>query len=392
MTEHTQIGIIGAGPAGLLLSQVLHLQGIDSIVVERRSPEYVLGRVRAGALEPGMVKFLRAAGIGERLDREGHPHKGIAIAFEDKRFRIDMEELTGGGYLTIYGQTKITEDLMAARAERGSNLVYEIGDTSIHDLDADRPSIRYSKDDEEHEIRCDFIAGCDGFHGISRPTIPGDVLKTFDRKYPYHWIALLTESRPVSEELIYVHHERGFVLCSMRSPTQSRYGIQCGTEDTVDDWSEDRIWSEISARLSPDLADSLDTGACLDKSIVPKRSFVAEPMQYQRLFLAGDAAHIVPPTGAKGLNLAGSDVYYLSRAFIEYYGTGRTDLLGAYGATALDRVWKAEWFSGWMTELLHANPNHGPYDRRAQIAQLRLLSQSRAAQTALAQSYVGVPY
>ena len=392
MTEHTQVGIVGAGPAGLLLSQVLHLQGVDSIVVERRSPEHVLSRVRAGALEPGMVRFLREAGVGDRLDREGHPHTGFEISFDGTRFRVDLEELTGGEYITIYGQTNITEDLMAARAALGGQLVYEVENTRIEDLDAERPAIRYRKDGSEHEIRCDFVAGCDGFHGVSRPTLPGDVLKSHDRKYPYHWIALLCESRPVDKELVYVHHPKGFVLCSMRSPTLSRYGIQCETGDSEDDWPEDRIWQTISDRLPPDLAETLDTGPCLDRNIVPMRSFVAEPMRFERLYLAGDSAHIVPPTGAKGLNLAGSDVYYLSRAFVEYYKGGRSDLLEAYGPTALDRVWKTEWFSGWMTQTLHTDPTHGPFDRQAQIAELRLLSQSRARQTALAQSYVGLPY
>lgn len=392
MTEHTQIGIVGAGPAGLLLSQVLHLQGIESIVVERRSPEYVLSRVRAGALEPGMVRFLREAGVGDRLDREGVPHKGFEISFDGTRFRVDLEELTGGEYITIYGQTNITEDLMAARAALGGHLVYEVENTRVEDLDTEKPALRYLKDGEEHEIRCDFVAGCDGFRGVSRPTLPGDLLKSYDRKYPYHWIAILCESRPLDDELVYVHHQKGFVLCSMRSTTLSRYGIQCDTQDTEDNWSEDRIWNEIAERLPPDLAETLDTGPCLDRNIVPMRSFVAEPMQYERLYLAGDSAHIVPPTGAKGLNLAGSDVYYLSRAFIEYYKNGRSDLLDAYGVTALDRVWKAEWFSGWMTQTLHTNPNHSPFDRMAQFAELKLLSQSRAAQTALAQSYVGLPY
>ena len=391
MKKRTQVGIIGAGPSGLLLSQVLHLNGIESIIVERQSPEHILGRTRAGALEPGTVNFLRSAGVGKRLDRECHSHKGIEVCFQNSRFRLDLEELAGDN-ITIYGQTDITKDLMSARAELGGEVIYNVANTSIHDLNTDSPLIRYTKGEERSEIKCDFIAGCDGFRGVSRESLTEKISKNFEYKYPYHWLAILCESRPVCDELLYIHHEKGFVLCSMRSPSISRYAVQCGVHDTVEDWSEDRIWGEISERLPREVATTLDTGSCVDKSIVPLKSFVTEPMNYKRLFLAGDSAHIVPPTGAKGLNLACSDVYLLSKALVQYYKSGKPDLLESYSNNALERIWKAEWFAGWWTEILHIDPNHNLYKRREQIEHLKKLSRSHGAQMALAESYLGKSY
>ncbi|WP_282608716.1 4-hydroxybenzoate 3-monooxygenase [Pelagibius sp. Alg239-R121] len=388
----TQVGIIGAGPAGLLLSQLLHLKGIDSVVLERQSRAYVLSRIRAGVLEQGTVDLLKTAQVGERLDREALLHGGIELAFNGKRRHIDMKGLTGGSVVTVYGQTEVTKDLMDARNALGGQLVYEAEDVTPHDFDGDKPRLTYRKDGIEHEVFCDYIAGCDGFHGISRRSVPQTALKTFERAYPFGWFGLLCETPPVHDELIYNNHERGFALCTMRSPTRSRYYIQCATDENVDDWSDDRFWDELRSRLPGDIAERLVTGPSIEKSIAPLRSFVAEPMRFGRMFLAGDAAHIVPPTGAKGLNLAASDIYFLSRALTAVFETGSNDLIDSYSAQCLRRIWKAQRFSWWMTSLLHRFPESSPYEQRLQQAELDYVTSSPAAATALAENYVGLPY
>jgi len=388
----TQVAIIGAGPSGLLLSQLLQLQGIDNIVLERRTGAYVLARIRAGVLEQGAVDLLHEAKVGERLAQEGLVHEGFDISVGDRRHRIDLKGLTGGKCVTVYGQTEVTKDLMDARAALGGKLVYEAEEVALHDLGGQTARVSYRKDGKQQEVVCDFVAGCDGFHGASRGAIPKDVLRNYERVYPFGWLGVLSDTRPVSDELIYVHHARGFALCSMRSTSRSRYYIQCEFDEDLQEWTDDRFWDELRLRLPPDAAATLQTGPSIEKSIAPLRSFVAEPMRYQRLFLAGDAAHIVPPTGAKGLNLAASDVYYLSRALIAHYREKRDDLLDAYSETALRRVWKAERFSWWMTTLLHRFPDASPFDRRVQEAELDYVTGSVAARTSLAENYVGLPY
>lgn len=388
----TQVGIIGAGPSGLLLSQLLHRQGIDNVVLERRTRDYVLGRIRAGVLEQGMVDMMREAGVAERMDREGLVHEGFDIVFEGQRHRIDLKGLTGGDTVMVYGQTEVTHDLYDARDAMGGIIIDEAEDVTPHDVDSDAPYLTYRKDGQEHRIDCDFIAGCDGFHGVSRKTIPADLLKEFERVYPFGWLGLLSDTPPVSDELVYVNHERGFALCSMRSHTRSRYYIQCSLDEKVEDWSDERFWEELKRRLPQELADRLVTGPSLEKSIAPLRSFVSEPMRYGRLFLAGDAAHIVPPTGAKGLNLAASDIYFLSRGLIDFYKNGDQSGLDSYSEKALRRIWKAERFSWSMTMLLHRFPDDTPFDQRVQRAELEYLFDSRAAQTALAENYVGLPF
>jgi p-hydroxybenzoate 3-monooxygenase len=386
-----QVAIIGSGPAGLLLGQLLHLVGIDTVIIERRSREYVLGRIRAGVLEQGMVDMLESAGVGGRLRREGLVHEGFDILFAGARHRIDLAGLTGGKKVVVYGQTEVTKDLMDARAAAGAKSFYDADDVSLHGLDT-HPRVRFHHDGRDHEVECDFVAGCDGFHGVSRRSVPASVIRTYERVYPFGWLGVLSDTRPVSEELIYVSHERGFALCSMRSPTRSRYYVQCSLAEDVDQWPDERFWDELRGRLDSATADSLVTGPSIEKSIAPLRSFVAEPMRFGRLFLAGDAAHIVPPTGAKGLNLAASDVYYLSTALIEYYRSGSGAALDAYSARALKRVWQAERFSWWMTNLLHRFPEHGPFGEKVQAAELEYLVGSRVAMTSLAENYVGLPY
>jgi len=388
----TQVGIIGGGPSGLLLSQLLHLKGIETVVLEQRSRDYVLGRIRAGVLEQGMVDLLRAAKVADRMDREGEVHEGFDIAFAGRRHRIDLAGLTGGATVMVYGQTEVTKDLYDARDAMGGIVVDEADEVTPHDVESDAPYLTYRKDGAEHRIDCDYIAGCDGFHGVSRKTVPDHVLKEYERVYPFGWLGVLSETPPVAEELIYANHDRGFALCSLRSRVLSRYYVQCSLEDKVDDWSDDRFWGELKRRLPDDAASALVTGPSVEKGIAPLRSIVAEPMRHGRLFLAGDAAHIVPPTGAKGLNLAASDIYYLSHAFIDHYATGDTAGLDAYSDKALARVWKAERFSWWMTNLLHEFPENGPFGAKMQRADLDYLFSSKAAMTALAENYVGLPY
>jgi p-hydroxybenzoate 3-monooxygenase len=387
----TQVAIIGAGPAGLLLGQLLHHDGIDNVILERKSGDYVLGRIRAGVLEQGTVDLLENVGVAARLHREGLVHDGIELAFGGSRHRIDMKAATGKA-VTIYGQTEVTRDLMEARAKVGRTTVYEAADVSIHDFDSERPLVRYVHDGVTHDLECDFIAGCDGFHGVCRPSIPAGALKTFERVYPFGWLGILSETPPVSPELIYANHARGFALCSMRSTHRSRYYVQCSLDDHIDQWPDDRFWDELKHRLDEEAVDHLVTGPSIEKSIAPLRSFVAEPMRFGRLFLAGDAAHIVPPTGAKGLNLATSDVHYLSQALREFYSEKSQAALDDYSRRALARVWKAERFSWWMTSVLHRFPDTDAFSARIQHAELDYLVGSTAATTSLSENYVGLPF
>lgn len=388
----TQVGIIGGGPSGLLLSQILHLAGIDSVILERQSRDYVLGRIRAGVLEQGLVDQLRKAGVGSRLDREGDVHEGIGLAFGGRNLRIDLASLTGGKTVTVYGQTEVTRDLYDARDAMGGTVIHEAANVTPQGIDGENPYLTWENEGKRHRLDCDFIAGCDGFHGVSRTMIPSEKRREFEKVYPFGWLGVLSRTPPVDDELVYASHARGFALCSMRSATLSRYYVQCPLEDSPDDWSDDRFWAELTARLPTEVSEKLVTGPSIEMSIAPLRSFVCEPMQTGRLFLAGDAAHIVPPTGAKGLNLAASDVYYLSQAFIEHYKNGSDGGLRTYSDKALARVWKAERFSWFMTSLLHRFAGEDSFDHRIQQADLDYLASSKAAQTALAENYVGLPY
>ena len=383
----TQVAIIGAGPAGLLLGQMLHGAGIDSVILERQDRAYVEARIRAGVLEQGTVDLLASVGVDARLRREGLVHDGVEIAVGGTRHRIDFRELVGKT-VTVYGQTEVTRDLIEARLAARRPLVFEAMDVAIHGAASDTPSLTYRKDGTTHTLRCDYVAGCDGYHGVSRQTIPQHLLRTYDRTYPFGWLGILAEVPPASHELIYASHERGFALASMRSPRRSRYYLQSRIDENLEEWPDDRIWDELKLRLGVSMA----TGPSIEKSVAPLRSFVSEPMRWGRLFLAGDAAHIVPPTGAKGLNLAASDVHYLSRAFVARYKDGNEDLLDAYSATALARVWKAERFSWWMTSMLHKFHEPGSFEARMQLAELEYLMSSRAARTSLAENYVGLPF
>ena len=391
MNIKTQVAIIGAGPSGLLLAQLLHRQGVESIVLERQSRDYVLSRIRAGVLERGTVALLEQAGVAERLHREGLPHDGVLLQFDARLHRIDFKDLVDAN-VTVYGQTEVTRDLMASRDAVGGMSVYEAQDVTPVDFESDRPRVRYIKDGEPHEIVCDYIAGCDGYHGVCRASIPRERLQLFERIYPFGWLGILSRTRPLNEELIYTSHERGFALASMRSHSVSRYYVQCSLEDKVEDWSDDRFWEEFSLRVGPEVASQLETGPSIEKSIAPLRSFVAEPMRFGNLFLVGDAAHIVPPTGAKGLNLAASDVGYLSRALVARYQRGDAQPLANYSDTALKRIWAAERFSWWMTSLMHRFPETTGFDRKVQVAEFNYLAGSRAASMALAENYVGLPH
>ena len=387
----TQVAIIGAGPAGLLLGALLHKAGIANIIIERQSSDYVLGRIRAGILEQGTVDMLHSVGAGQRLAVEGLVHHAIELVFKNQRHAVDVTGLTGGKVVTAYGQTEVTRDLMDAREAAGQTTVYEAGEVSLHDFDSAQPTVRYVKDGQHHELSCDFIAGCDGFHGISRASVPKNTIQEFERVYPFGWLGVLADVPPVSPHaIVYGNHARGFSLCSMRSLTRSRYYIQCPMTDKVAQWSDSAFWDELRKRLDPDLAERMVTGPSIEKSIAPLRSFVAEPMRFGRLFLAGDAAHIVPPTGAKGLNLAASDVKYLSDAFIDFYLEKSSAGIDGYSQRALARVWKAERFSWSLTTLMHRFPDTDAFGQKMQEAELDYLVHSKAASTALAENYVGL--
>ena len=387
----TQVAIIGAGPSGLLLGRLLELQGIDNIIIEAKSPDYVLSRIRAGVLEQGTQNLLREAKVSQRMDSEGLVHDGFALSFLGREERIDLKELTQGKTVMVYGQTEVTKDLMQARAASGGMTIYEADEVTPHGFYGDAPSITYKKDGQLNTVECEYIAGCDGFHGIARKSVPVDAIKLFERVYPFGWLGVLSRTPPVSHELIYANHTRGFALCSMRSEMLSRYYVQCDVSEKVEEWSDDRFWDELRSRLPAATASSLVTGASIEKSIAPLRSFVAEPMQFGRMYLVGDAAHIVPPTGAKGLNLAASDVYTLYHIMRKRYKEGRLDLLEKYSEICLRRVWKAERFSWWMTSILHKFSDD-PFNQRIQEAELSYYTSSIAGRTTIAENYVGLPY
>ena len=387
---HVPVVIVGSGPAGLLLSHLLHVQGISSVILERKSRDYVEGRVRAGVLEMGTVGLMERVGVDARMKKEGIVHGGIYISVNDRRQHVNIEELTGGSTVMVYGQTEVTKDLIAARLAHGGEIVFEAEDVSLHDIESDKPRVRYMKDGNSVELTCDYIAACDGFHGVGRQTMPG--VKELEKVYPFGWLGVLAHARPVADELIYAKHDRGFALCSMRSETVVRHYVQVPSSDKIEDWSDDRFWQELRTRLGEEDAELVNEGEVFEKSIAPLRSFVAEPMQHGRLFLAGDAAHIVPPTGAKGLNLAASDVHYLSEALIAKYKHNRSDLMESYSDTALARVWKAERFSWWMTTMLHQFDDDWQFDGRIRDAELSYILSSKAGLTTLAENYVGLPY
>jgi p-hydroxybenzoate 3-monooxygenase len=388
----TQIGIVGAGPAGLVLAHLLHLRGIESVVIETRSRKYIEERVRAGLLEQGTVDLLIETGVGERLQRECLTHHGIALRFNRRSHRIDFDDLTGGKSVTIYAQQEVIKDLVAARLAAGLPIIFEADDVSVHGFDTAKPSIRFRAGGESEELHCDFIAGCDGFHGICRPSLPAGVLSEFERLYPFGWLGILAQAPPSSDELVYCYHERGFALLTMRTHEVSRLYLQVPHDEDIDNWSDDRIWSELRLRTAADGGWKLNEGAIFQKNIASMRSYVVEPMQYGKMFLAGDAAHIVPPTGAKGLNLAVADVRIMAQAFVEFYATGKTRLLERYSEICLRRVWKAQRFSWWMTSMLHRFDTNNPFDERRQIAELDYVTNSRAAMTSLAENYVGLPW
>ncbi len=387
----TQVGIVGAGPAGLMLSHLLHLAGVESVILECRSRQYIEERVRAGVLEQGTVDLMLETGVGERLRREGLRHDGVWFSFGGHRHRINMAELTGGRAITVYAQQEVVKDLVQARLTAGGHIVFEVDDLTVHDLDSKLPKIRYRKDGEAEELVCDFIAGCDGFHGVCRPSVPEGVITIYERVYPFAWLGILAEAAPSSEELVYTYHPRGFALFSMRSPQVTRLYLQCTPEEDLAQWPDDRVWEELCARMRTEDGWAPAVGPVVQKGVTGMRSFVIEPMQFGRLFLAGDAAHIVPPTGAKGLNLAVSDVRFLSRALEAFYESGRGDLLDQYSATCLRRIWKVQRFSWWMTSMLHVFPGGDGFDQRRQLAELDCITSSRAAMTALAENYAGLP-
>jgi len=387
----TQVGIIGSGPAGLLLSHLLQQQGIESVILERQSRAHVEGRIRAGVLEQGTVNLLREIGVHERMQREGLPHTGFSLAFDGRKARIDLYHQTGGKTVMIYGQTEVTRDLIKARLAAGGVIHYESPALAVEDYQTRQPRIRYEQQGERKELICDFVAGCDGYHGVARKSVPAANMQIFEKLYPFGWLGMLVKAPPVDPELLYANHARGFALCSMRSHTRSRYYVQCSLHDKVENWTDDAFWDELRRRLPPESAEQLITGPRLEMSIAPLRSFVAEPMRFGKLFLAGDAAHIVPPTGAKGLNLAASDVYYLARALSAFYNEKRTDLLDRYSETALRRVWQAVRFSWWFTTLMHKFSDE-PLNQRLQVAELEYLIGSNAARTMLAENYVGLPF
>lgn len=387
----TQVAIIGAGPSGLLLGQLLHKVGIANVILERQSADYVLSRIRAGVLEQVTTDLLDEAGVGTRMHQEGLPHSGFDLLFGGERHRIDLHSLTGGQQVMVYGQTEVTRDLMAARQAAGLPTVYQAGDVSVHDFDTQHPQVRYQQDGAWHTLDCDFIAGCDGFHGVCRASVPEGAVTEYEKVYPFGWLGVLSDTPPVHHELIYANSTRGFALCSQRSATRSRYYVQVPLTEKAENWSDEAFWHELRQRLDPEARETLVTGPSLEKSIAPLRSFVAEPMRFGRMFLAGDAAHIVPPTGAKGLNLAATDVKYLSSAFIEYYAERSNAGIDHYSPRCLQRIWKGERFSWWFTSLMHRFPDGGAIGQKLQDAELAYLVQSKAASTALAENYVGLP-
>jgi len=387
----TKVAIIGSGPAGLLLGQLLYKAGIDHIIIEQRSAEYVAARIRAGILEQVSVDLLAQAGVDQNLNKFGLPHDGIEILSNGLKHRIDLSALTQGKQVTVYGQTEVTKDLMQARENAGLCSYYEAGDVQIHDFDS-KPYVTFNHNHQQYRLACDFIAGCDGYHGICRASVSQDKIKTFEKVYPFGWLGVLADVPPVSDELIYVQSERGFALCSMRSKTRSRYYLQVPLTDHVDEWSDERFWGELEKRLDDESRKNLITGSSIEKSIAPLRSFVTEPMRFGKLFLAGDAAHIVPPTGAKGLNLAASDIAYLSSALIEFYLKDSTEGIDQYSGKCLKRVWKAERFSWWMTHLLHRFETESDFDHKIKQAELSYILDSKAGLTTLAENYVGLPY
>ncbi len=388
----TQVGIIGGGPSGLLLSQLLHIQDIDNVVLEKHTRDYVLSRIRAGVLEHGFADLMREARCGARMDAEGEIHDGFEIAHEGRRDRVDLKGLTGGNSVIVYGQTELTRDLYEAREKMGGTVIHEALDVQPHDITSDSPFLTFRHEGENKRLDCEYIIGADGFHGVSRKSIPKDKIREFERVYPFGWLGVLSETKPVSPELIYARHERGFALCSLRSQVLSRYYIQVPLSESVEDWSDDAFWRELKLRLPDDASAKLETGPSIEKSIAPLRSFVAEPMRYGNMFLAGDAAHIVPPTGARGLNSAASDIYYLYHAMLDHYKKGDDSGLEAYSGKALARVWKGQRFSWWMTMLLHKFPDNSPFDQRMQETDLDYLLSSKAAMASLAENYVGLPF
>lgn len=387
-----QVAIIGSGPSGLLLGQLLGNAGIETVILDRTSRAHILSRVRAGVLEEGTTRLMDQAGVGARMQQEGLPHDGFSLAFDGRDHRIDLFDLTGGKRVMVYGQTELTRDLIEQREADGRRTIYEAANVTPHAFDGQAPFVTYEKDGVTHRIDCDFIAGCDGFHGASRKAVPEGAIRTFEKVYPFGWLGVLADVPPVSEELIYANHPRGFALCSMRSHSRSRYYIQCALDEKIAGWSDDRFWDELRRRLPAHHAEAMVTGPSFEKSVAPLRSFVAEPMRFGRLFLVGDAAHIVPPTGAKGLNLAASDVHYLFAGLLEHYQDRSNAGIDAYSARALARVWKAVRFSWWMTTMLHRFPDTGDFDQKIQEAELDYLTHSRAAETVLAENYVGLPY
>jgi p-hydroxybenzoate 3-monooxygenase len=387
----TQVAIIGAGPSGLLLGQLLNRAGIEAVIIERQSPDYVLGRIRAGVLEQVAVDLLDEAGVGERMHREGLVHDGFEMLVQGKRHRIDMHRLTGGKSVLVYGQTELTRDLMDARGALGLRTVYEARDVSIGGFDGEKPFVTWMQDGLEQRLDCDFIAGCDGFHGVCRASVPREAIREYEKVYPFGWLGLLSDTRPVSEELIYANTERGFALCSMRSMTRSRYYLQVPLTDKVESWSDAAFWQELRLRLDAEAREKLVTGPSIEKSIAPLRSFVAEPLRFGRLFLAGDAGHIVPPTGAKGLNLAATDVKYLATALVEYFTERSEAGIDHYSARCLRRIWRAERFSWWFTNLMHRFPDEGPIAAKFQQAELDYLLNSESARRTIAENYVGLP-